>query len=149
MPDTDEIQSEIRSHISFEDLLQELEDERTVFEFLSAVEGIGREVADSTRLELPFMGARDLGWFFVTWEASHGRDLEEFLREIMNSEYFFSDENQKLLFEEVASFGAEIAEKYHYGLDNDQERVILALAVWLYWYTGTENREYIQRLAKV
>lgn len=82
MPDTDDLQGQICSHKSFERLVIGLDAERSIYQFITAVEAIGREVADELDGFEPIeIDHLELGWLWLWWEAYHSEEKPAKLQE--------------------------------------------------------------------
>lgn len=66
---TDNVQNQFRTAESFLKLVDDLNSERDIHELLSAVEGTGREVEESLPGEYQRLSHREIGWFYLLYEA--------------------------------------------------------------------------------
>lgn len=75
MTNTAELHEEVRSHNSFVQLVNELDEERSSYEFIMAVEGVGCVIVENMLGSEPaHFGHLELGWLWLWWEAYHSDD---------------------------------------------------------------------------
>lgn len=70
--DTDDLHDQLCSRKSFEEVLFELNDEQSHHEFVSAIEGVGRQKSSELEwFEECHLGHIEIGWLWLLWEAYH------------------------------------------------------------------------------
>ncbi|WP_259517415.1 hypothetical protein [Halanaeroarchaeum sp. HSR-CO] len=69
----DEIREFIRSKETFTELLKEFNTEKSTYELVTAVQGIGREIIEEERLHDSYLSPLEVGWLRLLWE----QDAEE------------------------------------------------------------------------
>ncbi|MFB6185520.1 MAG: hypothetical protein ABEI86_01460, partial [Halobacteriaceae archaeon] len=69
-PDSDDIHELITEYDLFTELLEDLDTDRHSYEFLTAVEGVGKQIGEAG-VETEMLGDREVGWIRLLWEAHH------------------------------------------------------------------------------
>lgn len=71
MPDTASIHKALNRYDAPIDLLTQLDDDRSAYEFSTQIEVVGREFREEFEVEFDELSDREVGMYVVAWEACH------------------------------------------------------------------------------